>query len=439
MAPRLRTKPESEGAAAALRHAESGVRDLGASLSSADGQPKAPEGCFAERSVFARLIVAGLIALALLGLGEQAPAAFPVHVSMEAHSAAGQVQVNVDGETHAVSSALGGDWRRLVLDQPGPVDREYQIDGSDTTATGDRNSLLIADLLNTPLYQFDAFLRDESSYSRWEHLTIVDLTTGQQVAPDAALPTDFRIDVDLRRPEAVARIWLVNATGNQREGLELSRDMRNARWVMDRGQGIESLPRWFFPEQPAPFAAELVQLLGRSAVVSYALVLVALGMGFLLAAARRRTRRWTVRSKSDSTSDSTVSDSTLQRTHETPLPGRRAARDGLLRTGTGVGRACTGSGAGRLARARRAGRDRAVTPAPPHPRRGVVHVSGRGIRFRATVVARRPTSPKPSKGRSKSSGRGDCSHSIRRVRQRSTRWASWSDWSGWSGRCCASR
>ena len=197
------------------------------------------------------------------------------------------MEIQVDGETHAVSSALGGDWRSLVLEQPKPSDREYQVDGSDTTATDDRNALFIAGLLNTPLYKLDAFLRDESSYSRWEWLSIVDLATGQAVAPDGVLPADFRVDVDLRRPEAVARLWLVNAAGDRKEGLELDRDMRNARWVVDHGQGAEALPSWFFPEQPAPFAAELLQLLGRTLVAAYALVLAALGLGWLLAFARR--------------------------------------------------------------------------------------------------------------------------------------------------------
>lgn len=285
MAFRLRTKVESRGAADTLRDAESGERDS-TSPSTDYAWARSAEPFF-EHTSLARLIVAGLIALALLALGEQAPAAFPVHVSLEAHAPVGQVEIQVDGETHAVSSALGGDWRTLVLEQPKPADREYQIDGSDTTATDDRNALFIAGLLNTPLYKLDAFLRDESSYSRWERLSIVDLATGQPVAPDAALPADFRVDVDLRRPEAVARVWLVNAAGDQKEGLELDRDTRNARWVMDHGQGIEALPRWFFPEQPAPFAAELLQLLGRTVVAGYALVLAALGLGWLLAFARR--------------------------------------------------------------------------------------------------------------------------------------------------------
>jgi hypothetical protein len=277
LAPRLRTKPEPEARSPTER------RSAATLVEPASVQ---------RRAQTSRLIVAGLFALALLALGEQAPGAFPVHVSMLANSATGEVQVSVDGETHSVPSALSGRWQRVVLEQPRPVDREYQIDGSDTTSTNDRNPLFITGLLNTPLYRLDAFLRDESSYSRWERLALTDVSTGQPVASDAELPSEFRLEVDLRRPEAPAHVWLMDATGNQREGLELDRDRRNARWLVDRGQGIQALPRWFFPEHPAPFAAELLQLLGRSVVAGYALVLAALGLRGLAGLARRRAERW---------------------------------------------------------------------------------------------------------------------------------------------------
>jgi hypothetical protein len=278
LAPRLRTKPEAEA------HPQTDGRQPAAGVQLASVR---------RRGLSSRLIVAGLVALALLALGEQAPAAFPVHVGMLANSATGEVQVSVDGETHSVPSSLSGRWQHVALDQPRPVDREYQIDGSDTTSTNDRNPLYIAGLLNTPLYRLDAFLRDESSYSRWERLDVTDLATGQAVAPDGPLPAEFRVDVDLRRPEAPARVWLVDAASDQREGLELDRDKRIARWVIDRGQGIQGLPRWFFPEQPASFAAELLQLLGRSVAAGFALVLVALGLRSVAGIAWRQahTRR----------------------------------------------------------------------------------------------------------------------------------------------------
>jgi hypothetical protein len=231
-----------------------------------------------------RLIRAGLVALALLGLGEAAPAAFPVAVSIEAHGAA--LQVSVDGQTHKLTSALGGGWRRVIFEQPTPLEREYQIDGSDTTATNDRPFPRFLALLDSPLYRFDAWLRDESSYSRWEHTRAVDLATGQTLAPEAPLPSDFRIEAALRRPEAAAHLWLDDESAG-REGLELDRDQRNARWMVQRDGATEALPRWFFPEQPAPFAAELLHLIGRAAMAGYALALAAAAISRLIRAIPR--------------------------------------------------------------------------------------------------------------------------------------------------------
>jgi hypothetical protein len=224
----------------------------------------------------------------LLALGEQAPGAFPVRVSIEGHQAS--LQVSVDGQTHSLSSALGGGWQRVVLQQPGPLEREYQVDGSDTTSTNDRRPQFIRSLLDSPLYRLDAFLRDEDSYSRWENLRITDLATGQQVPADAPLPADFRVEANLRRPEAPARIWLVGDSPDRAEGLELDRDRRNARWLIQRGSGIDALPRWFFPEQPAPLAAELLQLIGRSAAAGFALLLAALAIGAVVRRLSARTR-----------------------------------------------------------------------------------------------------------------------------------------------------
>ena len=214
----------------------------------------------------------------MLALGEAAPAAFPVEVSIEGRGTV--LQVTFDGQTHTFSSVLGPAWRGISLEQPGPLEREYQVDGSDTTSNDDRDPFFIGTLLDTALYRVDSWLRDESSYSRWERVAIVDLATGEQVPAGASglppagasgLPPAFHIDAALRRPEATARLWLLDATRDGREGLELNRDTRNARWLIERDGATDYLPRWFFPEQPAPFAAELLHLLGRSTAAAFAL------------------------------------------------------------------------------------------------------------------------------------------------------------------------
>src|SRR6266853_1320322 len=68
--------------------------------------------------------------------GEAAPAAFPVLVSIEGHDAA--LTVSVEGQSHTLSSVIGPGFRGISLEQPGSLEREYQIDGSDTTSTADR-------------------------------------------------------------------------------------------------------------------------------------------------------------------------------------------------------------------------------------------------------------------------------------------------------------
>jgi hypothetical protein len=237
----------------------------------------------------------------------------------------GNVSVTVDGATHALTSGTGATWRGVLLEQPGPVQREYQVDGSDTTSTNDRQPQVIRDLQDTVLYRVDAWLRDEPSFSRWERLRLLDPTTGQpiptrvvesdtpaahrtevdfQAAPAAAPPPDavrstvlpqavaplgaFRVEAALRRPEAAARLWLLSTQPGQQEGLELDRDRRNARWLILRGSvGEQPLPRWFFPEQPLPFVANLLHLLGRTTAAGFAVALAAYAIGLAVRSARR--------------------------------------------------------------------------------------------------------------------------------------------------------
>jgi hypothetical protein len=278
-----------------------------ASSSSKWAPRPSPKSELNQRAPRNPLIVAGFVALALLALGEAAPAAWPVSVALEVRGDA--LVVQVDGADHALSAALGTTWRGVVLEQPGPLLREYQVDGSDTTSTNDRDPRFLASVLHTPPYPFDAWLRDEGSFSRWERVRIVDPATGQALParvvesdgpsghrtelafadanqPGAALGA-FRVEAALRRPEAAAHLWLVPTAPGQQEGLELDRDRRNARWLIQRGSVTEPLPRWFFPEQALPFAANLLHLVGRATAAGYALALSAALFAMLCAALAR--------------------------------------------------------------------------------------------------------------------------------------------------------
>src|SRR5207249_1098647 len=84
-----------------------------------------------------RLLLGPLVALALLIMGEAAPAAFPVRVVLEANNQ--RITVQVDGSVHVLSPDKRSPWAHLRLFQPDPTQREYQIDGSDVTSRKDRD------------------------------------------------------------------------------------------------------------------------------------------------------------------------------------------------------------------------------------------------------------------------------------------------------------
>jgi hypothetical protein len=69
----------------------------------------------------------------------------------------------------------------------------------------------IAGLRGTLLYDTASWLRDASSFSRWDAASLIDRLDGRLVAegPDTVqrgtLPDAFRLELALRHPEAVAR------------------------------------------------------------------------------------------------------------------------------------------------------------------------------------------------------------------------------------------
>ncbi len=222
--------------------------------------------------------------LALLAFGEAAPAAWPTPLSLDVQP--GQVLVTADGQQHQVDVPASTQWQAIALDQPGPLEREYQIDGTDLTFTLDRDVGVIEQIQTTPLYRIDAWLRDESSFSRWEQVRLLDPTTGTTVSGVAGVeaatpPASFHLDATVRRLEAPARLWLKETGSGLEQGVEFDRDGRHVRWLSrDAGQ-ITVVQSWYFPDQPAPFAADLANLVGRSAAAGYALVLTALLIGVI--------------------------------------------------------------------------------------------------------------------------------------------------------------
>lgn len=227
----------------------------------------------------------GLLAALLLTLGEAVPGWLPVPLAIEASG--GNVAVELAGARHELKRSVDS-WTRVRLEAPGPEQREVQIDGSDTVGRGDRDAAYIRSIEHSPLYVITSWLRDDASFSRWDDARLIDLQTGQVVArgpqaiAGASLPAAFRLELSLRHPEAVARVWLTPVNQPFEEALELDRNQREVRWVREPASGTDPV-HWFFPEQPAPFAANLLQMLGRSVALGYALLLGLVVVGRLLA------------------------------------------------------------------------------------------------------------------------------------------------------------
>jgi hypothetical protein len=222
--------------------------------------------------------------LALLAFGEAAPAAWPAPLGLDVRP--GQVLVTVDGQQHSVDLPADVRWQAIRFEQPGPLNREYQVDGTDLTFTLDRDVGVTERLQSTPLYRLDSWLRDEPSFSRWEQVRLLDPTTGSVVGGVAGVeasapPASFHLDAVVRRLEAPARLWLQQDGSGVEQGVEFDRDGRHVRWLSREGGQPTVVQSWYFPDQMAPFAADLANLLGRSAAAGYVLVLAALLVGLI--------------------------------------------------------------------------------------------------------------------------------------------------------------
>jgi hypothetical protein len=227
--------------------------------------------------------VVGLAAaLVLLLVGELAPGALPEQVRIAVTG--NDVLVQMDGVDNKFHLPSGRAYTSIRFVGPQPVNREFQVDGSDSFVRRDRDAAAIQGTQDTLLYRFDAWLRDEGSYSRWDNARLLDgdsgavLAQGREAVEQATLPPNFVLEAELRRPEAPAQIWL--ATEGPNSVLEVNRAARTGRWLV--GDGKDEVAHWFFPEHSLPFAAGLLELVGRAAVAGCAMFGAVLGLSWIV-------------------------------------------------------------------------------------------------------------------------------------------------------------
>jgi hypothetical protein len=238
----------------------------------------------ARRHTLAHILIFAVIGLALLLIEHASFAAsrVPLRVTMTATNG----EFEIDGQRLALT------WTQrpteVLVIRPNATTREIQIDGSDSLNNFDQDPVYFASLASSPYYQFQAWMRDMLSYSDWSDLSAAVVTDDSE--SDArhynsdsallALPAGETVtfSASLIRPETPTSLqFLCNTTPCAEVVVD-----RNDRYVVARtlAAGIlKDEQRIYFPTQPWPFAAEVVNLVARTLLWSLALV----GLLFLLA------------------------------------------------------------------------------------------------------------------------------------------------------------
>jgi hypothetical protein len=211
-----------------------------------------------------------LIALVLLLAADHLcylAARLPVRIYIASRS----LTVGVDGQSLAAAWTSPPTAVRLVSGSA--MRREYQIDGTDSTNNFTEDDATLAALATNPYYQFQAWMRDNPTYSAWTDIRLTDARTGRVLSHVDTVPTGQSVTLplgagavltaNLERPESPVQIDF------------LAGDAPVATVFLDRNDRALSLfglaltpgnATTFFPEQPLPFAGEVADILTRVAI-----------------------------------------------------------------------------------------------------------------------------------------------------------------------------
>jgi Dolichyl-phosphate-mannose-protein mannosyltransferase len=178
----------------------------------------------------------------------------------------------------------------ILIVRPPATTREIQIDGSDSLNNFDQDPAYFARLASTPYYQFQAWMRDMPSYGAWSDLSAAVVADGRETETRhyasgstlLALPAGETVtfSASLVRPETPTSLQFI-CGGTPCAELVVD---RNDRYIVARALAAgapQDEQRVYFPTQPWPFAAEVVNLGVRGLLWSLALV----GLLFLLSLA----------------------------------------------------------------------------------------------------------------------------------------------------------
>lgn len=192
--------------------------------------------------------------------------ALPVSLDVRGGSAA----LTIDGQT----VPLGAMGQPVALQFPArdSLVHEYQLDGTDSTNNFTLDTGYLSRIAPSPYYRFQEWMRDLNGTSRWRDLRVVgdgrlDSAIAWPGSAPVALPsaTALHLSVQLQRPETPVSFSLVTTT-NTIYAITIDRNGRRVT-VQRSVNGVpdqQPLVSTFFPTQPAPFAAMVLDFLART-------------------------------------------------------------------------------------------------------------------------------------------------------------------------------
>ncbi len=188
-------------------------------------------------------------------------------------------------ENQAVSLGPVGTHPTLQFAAHDPVVHEYQLDGSDSTNNFTLDPTYMHHIASSPYYRFQAWMRDLDGTSRWRDLQVwvdghlVEKTDWIPEGASVSLPalTSLRIYARLQRPETPMMLNLIGTDGTTLS-ITLDRNDRQIAVTRHIPGASPSVPpaKTFFPLEPIPFAAMVIDFLVRTLVWSLVVLVVVL-------------------------------------------------------------------------------------------------------------------------------------------------------------------
>ncbi len=227
-------------------------------------------------------IMLGLLAITLFGIDALCyQVTLPITLDITGQAAT----LHIDSQT--LPFTLSARPTALAFAPHDPVIHEFQLDDTDFTNNFTLDAAYLDSIADTPYYRFQAWMRDLDGTSRWRDLRVqingksyaLDAAPGRQFAlpEEGPLPaaSHLHITLALQRPETPMTFSLHTA---DEYSWNVTID-RNDRFVSITRSNIgfnDNLPiaRTFFPENPWPFVAMVVDFLDRTLLWALAVLAI---------------------------------------------------------------------------------------------------------------------------------------------------------------------